>query len=514
MNAQDETSRPGAASADDGDDDCPALVDSAAVGELAQVRGSGDAESGDSAAAPAALAVPLVILAGFLGSGKTTLLQFALAADHGLRLAVIVNEFEFGRSIEKGLTVRSAAAADDEWVELRNGCLCCSAKSQSVQALEALVARRRGALDAILVEAAGLADPVPIARSFWLDAALQARVRLAGIVVVADAQRIAEYLSPAAIAAAAAVARTDVVVAPDEAPSVPFDPAAVKFVEAARQLLAADRIVLNKIDAVGCSEFQFLDDQVSVDHIVGGLVTSSSGDVDAHAGLRLAARAIRRVNPVAPMVLCSLRALLGSGDDGPPVPPASTSLPPRAVSVQALRRLLMLDGDSAAATAAGADASAWLRHASTHSHTAGLCAVEIEVAGRAFAAARDVDFLFAALLDNAAEGQDEHDEAAPAQLAAGSRGAVIVRSKAALWVREANGAGAGGGALEAVQVQSIGATFEVAAMAGLNAVRRRRGRGESDDGILPEGVNRLLLLGFNIDADAVRRAVVDRTVPL
>lgn len=162
--------------------------------------------------------VPVTILTGFLGSGKTTLLHYVLSAEHNLRIAVIVNEFEFGKTIEKGLTLKSSQKPDDEWLELDNGCMCCTAQTQTVQALEKLM-QRKGTFDLVLVETSGLADPAPVASMFWQDEALCGSLYLSGIVTLVDAKNICKYLRDPDVAG-----------------------------EATRQILMADRIVLNKCD--------------------------------------------------------------------------------------------------------------------------------------------------------------------------------------------------------------------------------------------------------------------------
>lgn len=168
--------------------------------------------------------VPVTILTGFLGSGKTTLLHYILTEQHNLKIAVIVNEFEFGKSIEKGLTLKSSEKSDDEWLELNNGCMCCTAQSQAVLALEKLM-MRKGSFDLILIETSGLADPGPIAANFWQDDALCAILQLSGIVAVVDSKNILKYLADEDVKA-----------------------------EVSRQLLMADRIVLNKTDLVSGEE--------------------------------------------------------------------------------------------------------------------------------------------------------------------------------------------------------------------------------------------------------------------
>lgn len=170
--------------------------------------------------------VPVTILTGFLGSGKTTLLHYILSADHGLKIAVIVNEFEFGKSIEKGLTLKSSQKSDDEWVELDNGCMCCTSQSQAVIALEKLM-RTRTSFDLVLVETAGMADPGPIAAMFWQDEALCGMLYLSGILTLVDAKHIVQHLSDAEFAK-----------------------------EATRQLQVADRILLNKVDLVTQEQLQ------------------------------------------------------------------------------------------------------------------------------------------------------------------------------------------------------------------------------------------------------------------
>lgn len=162
--------------------------------------------------------VPVTILTGFLGSGKTTLLHYVLTAEHQLHIAVIVNEFEFGKTIEKGLTVKSSEKDDDEWVELKNGCMCCSSQSQTIKALENLI-QTKGTFDLILIETAGLADPGPVAGLFWQEEALCGNIFLSGIITVVDGVNIFRYLNDSEVCR-----------------------------EATRQILIADKILLNKCD--------------------------------------------------------------------------------------------------------------------------------------------------------------------------------------------------------------------------------------------------------------------------
>ncbi|KAH8617847.1 CobW HypB UreG nucleotide binding domain [Trypanosoma vivax] len=137
--------------------------------------------------------VPVTILTGFLGSCKMTLLHYVLSAEHSLRIAVIVNEFEFGKSIEKGLTLKSSQKPDDEWLELNNGCMCCTAQTQTVKALEGLM-QSKGTFDLVLVETSGLADPSPVAAMFWQDESLCGSLYLSSNITVVDAKNSASIL--------------------------------------------------------------------------------------------------------------------------------------------------------------------------------------------------------------------------------------------------------------------------------------------------------------------------------
>ncbi len=131
--------------------------------------------------------VPISLVTGYLGSGKTTLLNTILQKEHGKKIAVILNEFGEGSfEIEKSLTVSSGEQRVEEWLELPNGCLCCSVKDSGVAAIEQLMAKR-GKFDYILLETTGLADPGPIANIFWQDDALNGTIYLDGIITLVDA---------------------------------------------------------------------------------------------------------------------------------------------------------------------------------------------------------------------------------------------------------------------------------------------------------------------------------------
>lgn len=137
--------------------------------------------------------VPVTIITGQLGSGKTTLLNHILTEQHNKKIAVILNEFGTDSADEKSMSVGSDGELYSEWLELRNGCLCCSVKDNGVKAIENLMSKR-GKFDYILLETTGLADPAPVAGMFWLDEELGADIYLDGVVTVVDAKHFAQQM--------------------------------------------------------------------------------------------------------------------------------------------------------------------------------------------------------------------------------------------------------------------------------------------------------------------------------
>jgi G3E family GTPase len=145
----------------------------------------------DKTAASTADKIPVTVLTGYLGAGKTTLLNRILSEPHGQKYAVIVNEFgEIG--IDNDLIV----GADEEIFEMNNGCICCTVRGDLIRIIEGLM-RRKGKFDAIIVETTGLADPAPVAQTFFVDEEVGRKAKLDAVVTVADAKWLKDRLRDA-----------------------------------------------------------------------------------------------------------------------------------------------------------------------------------------------------------------------------------------------------------------------------------------------------------------------------
>ncbi|KAM6229818.1 zinc-regulated GTPase metalloprotein activator 1A-like isoform 2-T2 [Porphyrio hochstetteri] len=163
------------------DEDCPDLVPIGAARAEETEPGPGRK-------------IPVTIITGYLGAGKTTLLNYILTEQHNKRIAVILNEFGEGSAVEKSLAISQGGELYEEWLELRNGCLCCSVKDNGVKAIENLM-QKRGKFDYILLETTGLADPGAVASMFWVDSELGSDIYLDGIVSVVDAKHGLQHLT-------------------------------------------------------------------------------------------------------------------------------------------------------------------------------------------------------------------------------------------------------------------------------------------------------------------------------
>ena len=159
--------------------------------------------------------IPVTVLTGYLGAGKTTLLNRILSENHGKKYAVVINEFG-----ELGVDNDLVVDADEEVFEMNNGCICCTVRGDLIRIVGGLM-KRRG-LDGIIIETTGLANPAPVAQTFFVDDGVRSRTRLDAIVTVVDAKNFLARLADSA--------------------------------EAQEQVAFADVIVLNKTDLVTAEE--------------------------------------------------------------------------------------------------------------------------------------------------------------------------------------------------------------------------------------------------------------------
>ncbi|MEN9755184.1 MAG: hypothetical protein RLZ07_1566 [Pseudomonadota bacterium] len=209
--------------------------------------------------------IPVTVLTGYLGAGKTTLLNRILTEPHGKKFAVIVNEFgEIG--IDNDLVV----GADEEVFEMNNGCICCTVRGDLIRIIEGLM-KRKGKFDSIIVETTGLADPAPVAQTFFVDEDVSSKARLDAVVTVVDARWLKEQLH--------------------DAP------------EAKNQIAFADVIIINKTDLVKPEELADVERQVRAINAYATIHKTVKSSVPLDAVLGKNAFDLDRILDIAPEFL-------------------------------------------------------------------------------------------------------------------------------------------------------------------------------------------------------------------
>jgi len=220
---------------------------------------------------PEAPRVPVTVLTGFLGSGKTTLLNRILTEQHGKRIAVIENEFG-----EIGIDDALVVDAEEEIFEMNNGCICCTVRGDLIRILGNLM-KRRDRFDHILIETTGLADPAPVAQTFFVDEEIRRQLRLDAIVTMVDAKHILDHLDE---------------VKPDGVEN-----------ESVEQVAFADRLIVNKIDLVGEEEIERLEKRLRGINAMAEIHRAEFGVVDLAAVLDVGAFDLARVLETDPRFL-------------------------------------------------------------------------------------------------------------------------------------------------------------------------------------------------------------------
>ena len=198
----------------------------------------------------------ITVVTGFLGAGKTTLVNHVLSADHGYRVAVILNEFGADIGVEKMLVTdnpNGETVVDEDWVEMNNGCVCCTVKGSLIQTIDSLLEKRLASgsrFDFILLETTGLADPGPVAQELWVDDELleEDSAVLDAVVTLVDASNVVSQLRETR--------------------------------EASLQIAFADTLVLNKTDLVSSAELEASEETLRVINAEARIVRAERSAVD------------------------------------------------------------------------------------------------------------------------------------------------------------------------------------------------------------------------------------------
>ena len=209
--------------------------------------------------------IPVTVLTGFLGAGKTTLLNRILTEQHGRKIAVIENEFG-----EVGVDNQLVISGDEELFEMNNGCICCSVRGDLIRILGRLL-KRKDRLDGVLIETTGLANPAPVAQTFFTDEEMRSAFRLDAIVTVVDARHVARHLDDGD--------------------------------ESVKQIAFADVILLNKTDLVSPEDLRALEERIRGINAVARLFPTRNCDVPLDRVLRVGGFNLDRAAELDPKFL-------------------------------------------------------------------------------------------------------------------------------------------------------------------------------------------------------------------
>jgi G3E family GTPase len=220
---------------------------------------------------------PVTILTGFLGAGKTTLLNRILTEQHGLRLAVIENEFG-----EVGVDHELVINADEEIFEMNNGCVCCTVRGDLIRILGSLM-KRKNKFDHILIETTGLADPGPVVQTFFMDDDMKEELFVNAVVTLVDAKHIALRLDDSH--------------------------------EAQEQVAFADVLVLNKCDLVEPAELDAIEERIRSINALARIERATNAGVDIRSLLDVGGFNLERALEMEPDFLAAAEGHDHDGDE-------------------------------------------------------------------------------------------------------------------------------------------------------------------------------------------------------
>lgn len=209
-------------------------------------------------------AVPVTIITGYLGSGKTTLLNRILSSEHGIKVAIIVNEFG-----QVGIDGQLVIKADEEIVEMNNGCICCTVRGDLIRIIGNLM-QKRDRFDHLIIETTGLADPAPVIQSFFVDEVMRSQTILDAVVTVVDSKHIWQHWESS---------------------------------EAQEQIAFGDILLLNKKDLVSPDQLQELKRRVRVMNAFARIYCTENSDVSIREILGIHAFDLKNALSIDPAFL-------------------------------------------------------------------------------------------------------------------------------------------------------------------------------------------------------------------